>query len=266
MKTVSDILPWLGLTVAIWFTTYLIRKYAPQAWRFSAMLAIREWLILDVIPAESLKRFYPVVEFVWGTWQALPAVLAGAITEALQTGQPVAAAWKGALAGAFAPLLHHVLKALPVPYQGAVGATRKTPPPSAGPVAALALFALSMLTDCSGATPNAAKAISARESAVHVVKASKAALKELEACEQKLVTAGILPVAKAQELAGQLRKIRDTIERAEAGAKLAAAELRELLDTAELAAALAREFGRPVPSSVDTALELARAVVGDDGS
>jgi hypothetical protein len=94
------IAPWALLTLAIWLGVYLTRKYAPAAWA-------------------KLASWGPSSGTASHVAQALPALLAGTLAAAAQSGADPAQLWKGALAGALAPLAHHALKALPGPYQGA---------------------------------------------------------------------------------------------------------------------------------------------------
>jgi len=54
--------------------------------------------------------------------QGLPSVALGALAGVFLSGGDYGVAWKGAVAGALAPVLHLLLKMLPVPYQGAAAA------------------------------------------------------------------------------------------------------------------------------------------------
>lgn len=88
---------WLALTGAIWIAVYLIRRFLPALWlRFEA--------------------FGPDGNTAARVFQALPAVLLGAIAAVFLSGGDFASSWKGAAAGALAPLWHHLLKA----YRGEV--------------------------------------------------------------------------------------------------------------------------------------------------
>lgn len=103
MDTALAAAPWFGLTLAIFLVVYLVRRYRP-AW----------WTALDSITPDGAAG---------GVLQALPATLLGALWGVAESHQgDYSKAWKGALAGAVAPLVHHALKASPLAYQGAVKA------------------------------------------------------------------------------------------------------------------------------------------------
>jgi hypothetical protein len=116
---VHPLLPWSILTLAIWLGAYAVRKFAPALWRVPALLSLRDQLLAAYPQAATLW------ELAWGVWQALPSVGAGALLGAWQLGTEPGAAWKGAIAGAIAPLWHHAAKALPwLPYLGRLGKVR----------------------------------------------------------------------------------------------------------------------------------------------
>lgn len=94
--------PWVLLTVAIWASAALCRRYAPAAWSWMASVGPESGHLSDV-------------------WQALPSVLSGALAGAALTGGDYAGLWKGALAGTLSPLLHWLLKKSPIPYTGKLG-------------------------------------------------------------------------------------------------------------------------------------------------
>jgi len=73
------------------------------------------WALLDLWPSVSA----PVSRVLLG----LPSVIMGAAVGASALNVDPLAAVKGAVAGALAPIIHHVLKALPVPYRGMVYGT-----------------------------------------------------------------------------------------------------------------------------------------------
>lgn len=102
LETVHPAAPWAFLTLAVWLSVYVVRRYLPDAWA-------------------ALEKFGPVQAPASTVFQALPSVMAGALAGVALTGGDYREAWKGAAAGALAPLVHHVLKALPVPYRGAKG-------------------------------------------------------------------------------------------------------------------------------------------------
>lgn len=97
LESFHPALPWALLTAAVWFAVYAVRRWLPDAWRV-------------------LERIGPPTRPASAVFQALPAVLAGAMASVFLTGGDYHQAWKGAAAGLLAPLVHHVLKALPGPY------------------------------------------------------------------------------------------------------------------------------------------------------
>lgn len=102
LETVHPAFPWALLTFAVWGAVYGTRRWAPTAWAF-------------------LEGYGPKGNPAANVFQALPSVMAGALAGVFLTGGDYHQAWKGAAAGALAPLVHHALKALPVPYRGAAG-------------------------------------------------------------------------------------------------------------------------------------------------
>jgi hypothetical protein len=102
LEALHPVLPWAVLTLLVFVTVWASRKVAP-----------RLWLWFDEVTPDGMVSH---------VIQGLPAVLVGALASELLTGGDLAAAWKGALAGALAPVTHLLLKASPVPYQGAIRA------------------------------------------------------------------------------------------------------------------------------------------------
>lgn len=133
--------PWFALTLAVFLPQYAIRKFRPLWW---------EWFALRGPEAEMASKL----------WQALPSVLLGATWAAYASGGDLQVAFCGALAGALAPLKHHILKALPdglVPYRGgsypAASTAPREPPPRVPPALTfLVAFALTLgvLHACGG--------------------------------------------------------------------------------------------------------------------
>lgn len=108
--------PWATLTLAIWLAVWAVRRYLPAAWAL---------LERSTVAGSAASKLV----------QGLPSVLAGALVGVGASGD-YEGAWKGALAGALAPLVHHFLRASPLPY----GGDQKPPP---GPlVTFLAAFGL----------------------------------------------------------------------------------------------------------------------------
>lgn len=99
---IYSIAPWFACTVAVWLIVYAIRKHAPYVWEYFEGMG-------DV--GATAARIL----------QGLPSIMLGVWVSAVANGGDIENLWKGAIAGAFAPLLHHVLKASALPYQGANG-------------------------------------------------------------------------------------------------------------------------------------------------
>lgn len=95
--------PWVVLAFFIWLAQYLLRRYVPSAW----VLAF-SWVPEDM--SDQTQRVL----------QGLPSVLIGAAIPAVASGGDVKQALKGAVFGALAPLWHHMLKAAPGKYAGAL--------------------------------------------------------------------------------------------------------------------------------------------------
>lgn len=125
---------WAALPLVLWFAQYLLRKLAPSFWEWCANLG--PFGAVDLSPALTLAR---------KVWQALPSVVGGAVIMALMSGGDVRAAALGALKGALAPLLHELLKAAPIPYQGATNTAKI-------PISAL-LVLVGLFTACGGSHP-----------------------------------------------------------------------------------------------------------------
>lgn len=92
-------LPWALLTAVIFGAVYSTRNFLPSL-----------WVWFDKISPDGL---------VGNVFQALPSVLAGALATAFTVGEDYDRAWLGALSGALAPVVHHLLKIIPGPYNGA---------------------------------------------------------------------------------------------------------------------------------------------------
>lgn len=105
LESIHPAAPWALLTLAIFAAVYLSRKFLPGLW---------VWFD-KVTPDGTIGHVV----------QGLPSIGIGAIATVILTGGDFALAWKGAVFGALAPVLHLILKAVPVPYQGAVAAVAK---------------------------------------------------------------------------------------------------------------------------------------------
>lgn len=103
-------LPYLLVTACAFALVYAWRRYHPKSW-----LWVESWLPF----AERLDAVEALAHHIA---LSLPSVVIGAALAALATGGAVLPAVLGAVAGAGAPLLHHLRKALPFdPYRGALG-------------------------------------------------------------------------------------------------------------------------------------------------
>lgn len=119
LEGLNPLLPWSVLTLAIWASVYLIRRWAPVLWTIPTLVWARDWAIAQWPDSDD------AILDLWKVYQTLPSVLAGALVGAWQMCSDPAAAWKGAAAGALAVAWHHLLKALPfIPYLGKLGKFR----------------------------------------------------------------------------------------------------------------------------------------------
>jgi hypothetical protein len=102
LAQVHPMLPALALIVALWAPQAAIRRWLPSLWALPASWGPQ---------AAGLRQL----------WQSLPSIVGGALMGAMSSGADTwAAAW-GALVGALAPVMHHVLKASAMPYDGELG-------------------------------------------------------------------------------------------------------------------------------------------------
>jgi hypothetical protein len=110
LATFHATLPYLFLTACAFALIYAWRRYHPRSWLW---LESRLPYALELSKAEELAHNIAL---------SLPSVVITAALAALMTGGAVLPTVLGAVAGAGAPLLHHVRKALPFdPYKGALG-------------------------------------------------------------------------------------------------------------------------------------------------
>jgi hypothetical protein len=116
LAQVNPDFPWICLTTVIWLAQYLTRRFAPKVW-----LVAFSWMPTDL--PEMAKRIA----------QGLPSVLVGAAIPAIASGGDTKQALLGALFGAFAPLWHHILKAMPGSYQGVLTPSVAPSPPADPP-------------------------------------------------------------------------------------------------------------------------------------
>jgi hypothetical protein len=119
LTRLHPLFPWSLLTLAIWASVFAIRRWAPLLWTVPTLVFVRDWAIAKWPDSDD------AILDLWKAWQALPSILAGALFGAWQMGSDPSAAWKGAAAGALAPALHYLLRALPfLPYLGKLGKVR----------------------------------------------------------------------------------------------------------------------------------------------
>lgn len=105
LESINPILPWAILVFALWLGAYVIRTRLPALWA-----PLTRW-------PDSKRPLSKIV-------QGLPTVIAGAAFAGVQLGD-VEGAVLGAMAGALAPVWHHILKASPAPYRGAMSDAAK---------------------------------------------------------------------------------------------------------------------------------------------
>lgn len=101
LEAVHWMAPWVVLALGTFGFVYAIRRWLPGLW-------------------EPLSRWPAPSSPVSHALQALPSAIIGATWASGTTDQSVEMAVYGAVAGLFAPLIHHALRALPVSYQGAL--------------------------------------------------------------------------------------------------------------------------------------------------
>jgi hypothetical protein len=98
LEDVHPLAPWLALSLGAWLTVYAWRKLFPALW----------------LRLEALDKPLSVAI------GALPSVVLTTAVGALTAGTDPWTLVAASLMGVGAPLLHHALKALPIPYRGAV--------------------------------------------------------------------------------------------------------------------------------------------------
>jgi hypothetical protein len=106
LEDIHPMAPWLALSLGAWAAVYVWRKLFPGLW----------------LRLETLDQPLSVAI------GALPSVVLTTAVGALTAGTDPWTLVAASLMGVGAPLLHHTLKALPIPYQGAAGG--KASPPS----------------------------------------------------------------------------------------------------------------------------------------
>lgn len=116
---------WLTVPIVAGAFVYSLRRFTPGLWLWFESYGPKDRKAAQVV-------------------QALPSVLVGAGVSAMGANLDPWFAVYGAGAALLAPLAHHALKALPVPYQGAVREMGKRV------VRGSTLLVLVVLTGCSG--------------------------------------------------------------------------------------------------------------------
>lgn len=110
LAAINATLPYLLVTACAFALIYTWRRAHPRSWLW---VESRLPFAAELDAAEELAHNIAL---------SLPSVVIGAALAALATGCGVLPAVLGAVAGAGAPLLHHIRKALPFdPYRGALG-------------------------------------------------------------------------------------------------------------------------------------------------
>lgn len=117
LAAINATLPYVSLTAIAYALVYAWRKVHPRSWLW---LESRLPFAAELDAGEELAHNIAL---------SLPSVVIGGALAALTTGGSVLPTVLGAVAGAFAPLLHHTRKFLPFdPYQGKVAPVKpKTP-------------------------------------------------------------------------------------------------------------------------------------------
>lgn len=96
-------LPWLLITAATFAGAWAIRRWLPSLWG----------VLFAWVPADVSERTAHAL-------QAFGVAAPGAVLGAVASGLDPVHALLGLLAGLLAPVVHHALKAAPVPYRGAL--------------------------------------------------------------------------------------------------------------------------------------------------
>ncbi len=104
LATIHPLAPWAAISLGLWLAVYAVRRWFPAI-----------WLTLEqAVPPELGKPASNVL-------MALPIVAFGAAFAALTTNEEaVAMAFWGAVSASVAPIVHHLLKASKLPYEGPV--------------------------------------------------------------------------------------------------------------------------------------------------
>lgn len=96
LEAIHPMTPWLALSLGAWATVYLWRKLLPGLW----------------LCLETLDKPLSIAI------GALPSVIMTTAVGALTAGSDPWIVVGASLMGVAAPLFHHLLKALPIPYRG----------------------------------------------------------------------------------------------------------------------------------------------------
>lgn len=258
---VHPLAPWVVLGAAIWLGQYLIRKYRPTWWERFALVGPE---------TENLSKL----------WQALPSLVLGTAWAAWSSGWDVKLAVFGALAGALAPLWHHILKATPnwlVPYRGgsfpAASTAPKGPAPTP-PVVGVLLIALSYAVPSWSVTACADKPASSaatERTAALAFTGAVVALEVLDAREAAYLDSIAQPTPEqlkaAEGRVERLKRARDALAlvrdwltgRTE---RNATAELGDAARALRLVVEELRADGVRIPASVLDGLQLAELFAG----
>jgi len=120
--------PFALITIAVFATIYLVRKFAPRQWEWFATLPF------PFLQSDSALLWSILSK----AWQSLPGQLLGAVMAAVSSGVSIKTAILGVLSGVVAAVAHEIAKN----YRGNVGkAAPKIPP-------ALTLAFLAVLPFC----------------------------------------------------------------------------------------------------------------------
>ena len=271
LSAINPLLPWALLVFVPCFAVpWALRSFAPHFWelipRAVDKFVMFVHLPLDGFGAQALAKIA----------QGLPSALMGAVAAALALGTDPGQAFKGALAGAGAPLLHELLKALPwVPYTGgrfpAAGVTPKPPMGGSG-TAVLLLVGLGALALPQTACVHPTTAQSAQVSSVLALAYNGAATALVVLDEHEATYLDGLSHPTAEQL--QAAKLRvERLERAKAMldgvreiiAGKAGDPKADLVEAAHVLSQLAAEMaadGVKLPQQIAQGLALASAFGG----
>lgn len=151
LEAIHPITPWLALSLGAWLVVYEWRKLLPGLW----------------LKLETLDKSLSVA------LGALPSVIMTTAVGALTAGRDPWIVVGASLMGVAAPLFHHLLKALPIPYRGEPRTEPVKPP--------LTMLLLVLL--CAGCGKNQPPPKYTADELLCIADAERVKLEDMQACE-----------------------------------------------------------------------------------